>query len=648
MFASVLIANRGEIACRIMRSAKALGMRTIAVYSDADRESLHVRMADEAHRIGPGPAAQSYLSIPALIKAVRDSGADCVHPGYGFLAETAEFAEACAAAGAVFVGPPASAIRAMGLKDAAKAAMQKAGVPVTPGYHGQRQEPRFLRDKAYEVGYPVLIKAVAGGGGRGMRRVDAHMEFESILAEVQREAQELFGHAHVLVEKCVASPRHVEVQVFADKAGHVVHLHERDCSLQRRRQKIVEEAPAPGLGDALREKMGAAAVAAAKAVGYEGAGTVEFIVDASKGLDKASFYFMEMNTRLQVEHPVTEAITGLDLVALQFKVAACEPLGFGQEDVARRGHAIEARLYAEDPEIDFLPSPGRIVALELPTGEGLRVDAGYDAGDVVPPDYDPLIAKIVAHGKTREEALDRLGQALRKTMVAGPKTNLAFLRALCVAPFMRTGRYDTGSIERDPQALGAGPRHLDRQAAATAVAELVSRELARGVAEGGGGPWGVADGFSLAPPRPTLRPFLADGVLHVAQVSFGPQGLRVEIDGVAAVDPGGDIRLVPAGAALLVSRAGRQLEVRFPEARDHRTASAGAGSNVLLAPLHGRLVELRVRVGDRVEQGDRVGTLEAMKLSHALVAPRSGVVGELLAEEDSQVAQGARLMVIGD
>ena len=646
MFRSVLIANRGEIACRIIRTARSLGMRTIAVHSDADKDALHVRLADEAHRIGPAPAAQSYLSIPALLEAARVSGAECIHPGYGFLSEHAEFAEACAAAGVVFVGPKPAAIRAMGLKDAAKALMQKAGVPVTPGYHGQRQEPRFLRDKAYEIGYPVLIKAVAGGGGRGMRRVDAHVEFETILADVQREALALFGNAHVLVEKCIAAPRHIEVQVFGDTTGAIVHLHERDCSLQRRRQKIVEEAPAPGLSGALREKMGAAAVAAARAVSYEGAGTVEFIVDGSKGLDDAPFYFMEMNTRLQVEHPVTEAIVGVDLVALQFRVAAGEPLGFSQADIRVTGHAVEARLYAEDPERDFLPTPGRLVALELPEGDGVRVDAGYEAGNVVPPDYDPLIAKIVAHGASRDDALATLSKALRGVLVAGPKSNLAFLRALCVAPFMRSGVYDTGSIQRDPQALGAGPRHLDRQAVATAMAHLLEREQAE--ASGGGGPWSLADGFTLAPKRAVLRPFFADGQGHVAHVSAGTEGLRVEIDGVPGARPGGDIRLVPSGRAMLVTRAGRQVEVRLPDDRDHESRPVTGGEETVRAPLHGRLVEVRVQVGEIVEQGARVGTIEAMKLSHALVAPRSGVVAEILAVEGAQVAQGDRLIVIGE
>jgi 3-methylcrotonyl-CoA carboxylase alpha subunit len=647
MFGSVLIANRGEIACRIIRSARALGLRTIAVFSDADVSALHVRMADEAHRIGPAPAAESYLNIPALLAAARESSAECVHPGYGFLAENAEFAEACEKAGLVFIGPPAQAMRVMGLKDAAKVAMQKAGVPIVPGYHGARQEPRFLRDKAYEIGYPVLIKAVAGGGGKGLRRVDAHVEFESVLAEAQREALSTFGNAHVLVEKLIASPRHIEMQVFADAAGNVVHLHERDCSLQRRHQKILEEAPAPGLSESLRAKMGEAAVAAALAVSYVGAGTVEFIVDASKGLDDAPFFFMEMNTRLQVEHAVTEAITGLDLVALQFKVAAGEALGFTQADVARNGHAVEVRLYAEDPERDFLPSSGEIVALEWPEGEGLRVDAGFEAGDVIPPFYDTLIAKIIAHGATREQALERLAKALRATLVAGPKTNLAFLRALGVAPIVRTGSYDTGSIERDPRALGIGPRDLDRQAAATGLATLIAQEQAQ-LVRAGDDPWRVSDGFSLGPVRPVPRPFMAEGRRVVAQVSASGAGLHVEIDGVAATKPGGDLRVVPVGRGVLVLRAGRQISVRFQDARDFEAGTESGDDTIVVAPLPGRLVELFVAMGEHVEKGARVGTVEAMKLAHALVAPRSGIVREIMAEQGAQVAQGARLIVIGE
>ena len=413
MFSSVLIANRGEIACRVARTAKRLGLRTIAVYSEADANALHVRLCDEAHPIGPAPAQDSYLSIEKLIDVARRTRAECIHPGYGFLSENAGFAEACAKAGIVFVGPPPSAIRAMGLKDRAKALMEKAGVAVVPGYHGDRQEPAFLKQKAYEIGYPVLIKAIAGGGGKGMRKVEKHAEFEAALEAAQREATSAFGEARVLLEKYVTSPRHIEIQVMADAHGNAIHLNERDCSLQRRHQKVIEEAPAPGMTPDMRAAIGAAAVKAAKAVGYTGAGTVEFIADGAGKLRPDGFWFMEMNTRLQVEHPVTEAITGLDLVELQFRVAAGEALPLAQDEVPLNGHAIEARLYAEDPERGFLPSTGRLVALKLPEGEGIRVDTGVETGSDITAFYDPMIAKLIAHGATREQALARLGGRTR-------------------------------------------------------------------------------------------------------------------------------------------------------------------------------------------------------------------------------------------
>ena len=385
MFSSVLIANRGEIACRIARTARRLGLRTIAVYSQADAGALHVRLCDEAHEIGPAPAAESYLSIEKLIAAAKSARADCVHPGYGFLSENADFAQACIDAGIVFVGPPPAAIRAMGLKDRAKALMEKAGVPVVPGYHGDMQEPKFLDRKAYEIGYPVLIKAVAGGGGKGMRRVDRHADFDAALAGAMREAKAAFGDERVLIEKYVNAPRHIEMQIFADRHGNVIHLNERDCSLQRRHQKVIEEAPAPGMSAELRAAMGAAAVAAAKAAGYEGAGTVEFIADGAGGLKPGGFWFMEMNTRLQVEHPVTEAMTGLDLVEWQFRIAAGETLPLTQAQVPLAGHAVEARLYAEDPERGFLPSTGKLLALQFPQAERLRVDSGVEAGSEITP-----------------------------------------------------------------------------------------------------------------------------------------------------------------------------------------------------------------------------------------------------------------------
>ena len=458
MFANVLIANRGEIACRIVRTARRMGLRSIAIHTPADRGALFTRLADEVHEIGEGGVG--YLDGAGIVSLAKSVGAQCLHPGYGFLSENAEFAEACARAGIVFVGPPPAAMRAMGLKNSAKALMGRAGVPVVPGYHGDNQNPKFLREKAYEIGYPVLVKAIAGGGGRGMRRVDAHMDFEAALESASREAEAAFGDGRVLIEKYVASPRHIEMQVFADSHGNCVHLFERDCSLQRRHQKVVEECPAPGLPSETRVAMAAAATGAALAAGYVGAGTVEFIADATRGLGPNDFYFLEMNTRLQVEHPVTEAVTGLDLVEWQFRVAAGERLPLAQGDIACRGAAIEARIYAEDPEHGFLPSPGRILALSLSGEEGLegvRVDTGVAAGDSVTPFYDAMIAKLIVHGADRAEALRLLDKELDDAVVFGPKTNLAFLRALMRAPEVVNGAFDTGFIDAHLARLGAAP-----------------------------------------------------------------------------------------------------------------------------------------------------------------------------------------------
>jgi 3-methylcrotonyl-CoA carboxylase alpha subunit len=645
MFASVLIANRGEIAARIARTARRLGLRTIAVYSQADAGALHVRLADEAHLIGPAPAAESYLAAGRLIEVAKRAGAACIHPGYGFLAENPEFAEACAAAGIVFIGPPPAAIRAMGLKDAAKALMEKAGVPVVPGYHGARQEPKFLREKAYEIGYPVLIKAVAGGGGKGMRRVDKHAEFEVALAGAMREAKSAFGDDRVLVEKYVASPRHIEIQVFGDARGHVIHLNERDCSLQRRHQKVIEEAPAPGMSLGVRAAMGQAAVAAAKAVGYVGAGTVEFIAEASRGLAADRFWFMEMNTRLQVEHPVTEAVTGLDLVEWQFRVAAGESLPLAQGDVPLAGHAVEARLYAEDPEKGFLPSTGRLVALDFPSGEGIRVDAGVAVGSDVTPYYDPMIAKLIAHGQNRAQALDRLASALDRTRVAGPRTNLAFLAALVKSDGFRGEQFDTGFIERNLAALGAVPRGFDRAAAAFGVALLLAREQARIAARSawdGASPWDATDGFQLAGGRGAALPVLVDGENASAALSYGANGTRVAIDGEGAAV---DAQAVEAGDAVYVLRGGRQTVVRLNdfEAIDVEHLDTGG---LITAPMHGKVLAILVEPGAAVAKGERVALIEAMKMEHALTAPIAGTVVEVAAVAGSQVAEGAKVMVI--
>jgi 3-methylcrotonyl-CoA carboxylase alpha subunit len=646
MFDSVLIANRGEIACRIMRTAKRLGMRTIAVYSEADRSARHKRLADEAIEIGPAPATQSYLASERIIAAAKATGAACIHPGYGFLSENAGFAEACADAGIVFVGPPPGAIRAMGLKDRAKALMEAAGVPVVPGYHGDRQEPAFLKQKAYEIGYPVLIKAVAGGGGKGMRRVDRHADFDAALAACMREAQSAFGDARVLIEKYIPAPRHIEMQVFADRHGRVIHLNERDCSLQRRHQKVIEETPAPGMSAELRAAIGAAAVAAAKAAGYQNAGTVEFIADGAGGLKPDRFWFMEMNTRLQVEHPVTEAVTGLDLVEWQFRVAAGEPLPLAQHQVRLDGHAVEARLYAEDPERGFLPSTGKLVALTFPQAEGLRIDSGVEAGDTVAPFYDPMIAKLIVHGAAREQALDRLADALEKTIVAGPHSNAAFLAALARADGFRSGTFDTGFIDAHLEALGAAPRGLDRAAAARGALALIEREQARLAAlresDAPPSPWDAADGFQLSGERRALLPLGADGGNVVAQVVYGRAGPAVSIDGEAAA---ADAAVIAEDEVVYVLRAGRQTKIaRRDLARDGAVEQEQSGH--VRAPMHGKVLAVLVKQGASVVRGQRVVILEAMKMEHTLVAPLDGVVKEIAAAADAQVAEGATVMVI--
>jgi 3-methylcrotonyl-CoA carboxylase alpha subunit len=649
MLDSLLIANRGEIACRIIRTARRLGIRTIAVFSEADADALFVQMADEAHPIGPAPARDSYLRIDRITEVARGTGAAAIHPGYGFLSERAEFADACEANGIVFVGPPASAIRAMGLKDAAKALVQQAGVPVVPGYHGTRQEPEFLRQKAYEIGYPVLIKAVAGGGGKGMRRVDRAADFETSLESAQREAQNAFGDPRVLVEKYVLAPRHIEIQVFADRYGNVVHLFERDCSLQRRHQKVIEEAPAPGMPPEMRAAMGSAAVEAARAVGYVGAGTVEFIADGREGLRPDRFYFMEMNTRLQVEHPVTEAITGLDLVEWQLRVASGERLPLSQDDLAINGHAVEARLYAEDPERDFLPSTGRLWALDFPEGEGIRVDTGVEAGDDVTPFYDPMIAKVIAHGPDRDQALDRLAQALAGTVVAGPKTNVAFLKALCEAEGFRSGPFDTGFIERHLDALGAVPREPDPDAVAAGALYLLERENERIRRESAAriddrvGPWGQSDSFQLLGRRVTGLPVSVDGHPATVQVLWDAEGPSIESASGPAPDQ--DFVVVEAEDTVIVLGGGRQTRISLqdPSAVDLEHLDEGG---TVRAPMHGKLVAVFVEAGERVTKGQRLAVVEAMKMEHALVAPADAEVIEIAAAPGTQVEEGARLIVL--
>ena len=646
MLRSVLIANRGEIACRIARTAKRLGMRTIAIYSEADTGALHTRLCDEAYLIGGPEPRASYLAIEHVIAAAKRAGAECIHPGYGFLAENAEFAEACAQANLAFVGPPPSAIRAMGLKDHAKRLMEQAGVPIVPGYHGERQDAKFLREKAYELGYPVLIKPVAGGGGRGLRRVDKHADFDAALEAAIRESQSAFGTGRVLIEKLIASPRHIEVQVFADSYGKVVHLGERDCSLQRRHQKVIEEAPAPGVSAVLRKHIGAAAVAAAKAVRYRGAGTVEFVADGTSGLRADAFWFIEMNTRLQVEHPVTEEITGLDLVEWQFRIAAGEKLPLTQDQIGFEGHAIEARVYAEDPEHDFLPSTGRIIALELP--KNIRVDSGIETGGEVPPFYDPMIAKIIAHAPTRDAALDRLSKALDVTLIAGIRTNVAFLAMLCRAGQFRQGKVDTGFIDRNLTALGVTPLVTDNGAAALGAMHLLKARAAKEalVVEDASSeaysPWSAGDAFQLGGVREVTLPIVVDGEDAEAIVSYGKDRVHLKVGGIA---PASGARVFVSGGDAYVLLHGRQTRIRI---RDFSVSDVGpgGGDKVIKAPMHGRVLELLARVGDRVAFGQRLAVIEAMKMEHTLRAPFAGVVSELPVSTGTQVVEGAPIVVL--
>jgi 3-methylcrotonyl-CoA carboxylase alpha subunit len=645
-FRSVLVANRGEIALRVMRTARAMGLRTVAIYSDADAGAPHVRFADEAQPVGPAPARESYLDIERVIAAARASGAEAIHPGYGFLSERADFAEACAAAGIVFVGPPASAIRAMGDKAAAKVMMDKARVPVVPGYHGAQQEPKFLRQKAYEIGYPVLIKAAAGGGGKGMRRVEKAIEFDDALAAASREAMAAFGDGRMLIEKWIEHPRHIEVQIFADNHGNVVHLFERDCSAQRRHQKVLEESPAPGMTPDVREAMTKAAVGAARAVGYAGAGTVEFIASGDGPLRPDGFWFLEMNTRLQVEHPVTEAVTGIDLVEWQFRVAAGENLPRTQDEISLSGHAMEARLYAEDPARGFLPSTGTLHVFRLAGGEDIRIDSGVEERQEISPYYDPMLAKIIAHAPTRSEALDRLSNALSKSAVAGPHTNLAFLRALLGAPAVQNGTIDTGLIDREIANLALAPAR-DHAAAARAVEELLRRQRERLAGRAARrtnerrSPWDATDAFGFVGERETIVAIRIDGDPAKALVRYGSTGARVSIEGTAAQD----CELIDAAGGLLAIRGDTASLVEL-DGSSQFDPDQLTGDGIVVAPMHGKVLAIDVATGDVVAKGQRLAVIEAMKMEHALHAHGDGVVADVLVEAGAQVAEGARLLVI--
>jgi acetyl-CoA carboxylase biotin carboxylase subunit len=620
MFATLLIANRGEIACRIIRTARAMGIRTIAVYSDADAGAAHVAAADEAIRVGPPPPRESYLKGDTILAAARSAGAEAIHPGYGFLSENAEFAEACAAAGIVFVGPPPSAIRAMGLKDRAKALMAKAGVAVVPGYLGEDQSPATLAAEAAKTGYPVLIKAVAGGGGKGMRRVDAAGDFAAALDGARREARSSFGDDRVLIEKYIPRPRHIEMQVFADNHGNAIHLFERDCSLQRRHQKVIEEATAPGMPEAMRKAMGEAAVKAAKAVNYAGAGTVEFIADASQGLKADRFWFMEMNTRLQVEHPVTEAITGLDLVEWQLRVASGEKLPAAQAGIGVKGHAIEARLYAEDPQKGFLPSVGTLERLRF--GEGVRVDTGVREGDAVSPFYDPMIAKVIAWDETREAAAAKLADALAATEIAGVRTNNAFLIRALRHPRFIAGDIDTGFIARHEADL------IPHDALPVSVLAAAAHFVLREGAEANGDPWAARDGFRLAGRSSQGTEFLIGGKpVFVAFAAGAPAAHTLRL-------ANGDIAVMVQGETFVLK----------PYDPFVAAQSAGAAADRISAPMPGKIAQLLVKPGEAVKKGQPLAVLEAMKMEHTLAAPADAKIAGVEVSQGDQVNEGAIIL----
>jgi len=652
MIARLLIANRGEIAVRVARTAQRMGIHVIAVYSDTDAASMHVAVADEAVRIGPDAAAESYLDIGAVIDAARSSKADAIHPGYGFLSENADFADACAAAGIRLVGPSAAAMRAMGDKAASKDVMSKADVPLVPGYHGADQDPAMLATQAAEIGFPVLIKASAGGGGRGMRIVESAGAFDEALAAAQREARGAFGNDRVLLEKYLTTPRHIEVQIFGDDHGNVVHLFERDCSLQRRYQKVVEEAPAPGMTDTRRAEIGAAAVAAARAIDYSGAGTVEFIVDATTDGANGSFYFMEMNTRLQVEHPVTEFVTGLDLVEWQLRVADGESLPLAQSDIKLDGHAIEARLYAEDPERDFLPAPGHVVAFEVPElGASVRIDTGVRTGDDIAVSYDPMIAKVIAHGADRESAIAALDRLLAELVCAGPVTNQAFLRRAITHREFVGGDVDTGFIDRHRDILIPPRDGVPDGALAAVVARLLTQRGRQAVAQASArgdanSPWAASDGW-----RANLRNMetlefrdgetaLSVSVVHGAdQVSLTlPDGQTVDVEtaegGWSAYASGNMFFAVADGTQIRLERI-----VAVEEASDRAGAAGG-----LNAPMPGKVVRVMVSPGDQVARGQTLMVLEAMKMEHAISASGDGQVAAVFFAEGDQVAEGAELL----
>ncbi len=664
MFTKILIANRGEIACRVAATARRMGVKTVAVYSDADAHAKHVMACDEAVHIGASAPKESYLQWQRIIDAAQATGAQAVHPGYGFLSENEDFAQACHDAGLVFIGPPASAINAMGLKAESKRLMEAAQVPLVPGYHGADQDPALLQREADRIGYPVLIKASAGGGGKGMRAVERSEDFAAALASCQREAINSFGDDAVLVEKYVQRPRHIEIQVFGDTHGSCVYLFERDCSVQRRHQKVLEEAPAPGMTPALRQRMGEAAVAAARAVGYVGAGTVEFIVEQPGGYDKPEdmkFYFMEMNTRLQVEHPVTEAITGQDLVEWQLRVAAGQPLPLKQDELLIDGHAIEARICAENPDNHFLPATGTLHVYRKPPHAAfefgaVRVDDGVREGDAISPFYDSMIAKLIVWGETRQEALARLDAALAATHIAGLQTNVQFLRHVLTTESFAQARLDTALIQREGAQLFQQDKVGRDMAVAAAVAHTVLVERAAET----GDPFSRSDGFrshGVATRRIDLEyqgqplvaklRYLDDGLqLQVGEGEARPLSLTAQPDGRIDLRYGGARDLVQVYALGEVEHVfGTRGAVQVTELDVLARAQEGAGEGGrLTAPMPGKVVSIAVKAGDKVSKGQPLAVMEAMKMEHTIAAPQDGVVGEVLYAPGDQVTEGAELL----
>jgi len=682
MFKKILIANRGEIACRVAATARKLGIQTVAVYSDADAQAKHVQVCDEAVHIGGSAPKDSYLRWERILQAAQDTGAQAVHPGYGFLSENEDFAKACAAAGLVFIGPPASAILAMGLKAESKQLMEKAGVPLVPGYHAADQDPALLQREADRIGYPVLIKASAGGGGKGMRAVDKSADFADALASCKREAINSFGDDAVLIEKYVQRPRHIEIQVFGDTHGNCVYLFERDCSVQRRHQKVLEEAPAPGMTEALRKQMGEAAVAAAKAVNYVGAGTVEFIVEqtAYDKPESMKFYFMEMNTRLQVEHPVTEAITGLDLVEWQLRVASGEPLPLRQDQLRIQGHAIEARICAENPDNNFLPATGTLAVYRKPACSsfalpndvhaGVRIDDGVREGDSISPFYDSMVAKLIVHGGTREQALARLDQALSQTRIVGLTTNVQFLRHILKTDSFASAKLDTALIQREEKVLFA----QEPLGLALTAAAVVAHTLHQEAAFKGNDPFSSRDGWRAYGVATRRFGFVFHGQAQSVLLTYGHDGVphlslteQLEEASSMAVEISGPLRWRAENDQLVINFASQQARVQVfmhSEGADevaHVFAAHGAtrisvvdalahagevqeAGGRLTAPMPGKVVSFAVKVGDKVKAGQALAVMEAMKMEHTMAAPADGEVLELLYAPGDQVAEGAELL----